>query len=88
MQDYDDLPSDPQLRHLGAFITTASSEGRPITLLAHPARYDGEAPKVRLVPQPLGAQTRDIMTELGYSPAQIENLAARGVVHCAPAKAA
>jgi crotonobetainyl-CoA:carnitine CoA-transferase CaiB-like acyl-CoA transferase len=84
VQDYDDLPSDPQLKHLGAFVTTSSSEGQPITLIAHPARYDGEVPKIRLVPQRLGAQTREIMNELGYSSAEIDTLSARGVVRCAP----
>ncbi len=88
VQDYEDLPADPQVRHLGALVAAESAEGIPITLLAHPARYDGEAPHVRLVPQPLGAQTRAIMTELGYGPAEIDDLAARGVVHCAPGKAA
>jgi len=83
VQDYEDLPSDPQLEHLGAFVTTTSATGAPITLIAHPARYDGKAPTVRLVPQPLGAQTRAIMTELGYSSSEIDGLAARGVVRCA-----
>jgi crotonobetainyl-CoA:carnitine CoA-transferase CaiB-like acyl-CoA transferase len=69
-------------------VTAESAMGIPITLLAHPARYDGEVPKVRLVPQPLGAQTRAIMIELGYAPSEIDALIIRGVVHCAPGKAA
>ncbi len=88
VQDYEDLPADPQLRHLGAFVTTTGATGAPITLVAHPARYDGKAPTVRLVPQPLGAQTRAIMKELGYSPSEIDGLAARNVVHCAERVAA
>jgi|RhiMetdeSRZDD1v2_1073273.scaffolds.fasta_scaffold03216_20 crotonobetainyl-CoA:carnitine CoA-transferase CaiB-like acyl-CoA transferase len=88
VQDYEDLLADPQVCHLGAFVAAESAEGIPITLLAHPARYDGETPKVRLVPQPLGAQTRAIMTELGYAPSEIEALIARGVVRGAPDKAA
>jgi crotonobetainyl-CoA:carnitine CoA-transferase CaiB-like acyl-CoA transferase len=35
-------------------------------MIMHPARYDGRAPEIRLVPQPLGAQTRDILQEAGY----------------------
>jgi crotonobetainyl-CoA:carnitine CoA-transferase CaiB-like acyl-CoA transferase len=88
VQDYEHLPADPQLRHLGAFVTAEGADGIPITLLAHPARYDGKTPHIRLVPQPLGAQTRAIMTELGYAPAEIDNLTARGVVRCAPVAAA
>jgi crotonobetainyl-CoA:carnitine CoA-transferase CaiB-like acyl-CoA transferase len=83
VDDYDDLPANPQLKHLGAFITETSAEGAPITLLAHPARYDGESPGVRLVPQKLGAQTRAIAEELGYSRDEIEDLCKRGVVRCA-----
>ena len=85
VQDYEDLIADPQLAHLGAFVTTDSIEGRQITMVAHPARYDGESPQIRLVPQPLGAQTRDILSELGYRAGEIDDLAERGVVRCAAA---
>jgi crotonobetainyl-CoA:carnitine CoA-transferase CaiB-like acyl-CoA transferase len=83
VEDYDDLPKNPQLKHLGAFVAETSAEGAPITLIAHPARYDGQSPAIRLVPQKLGAQTRAIMGELGYSTSEIDELAARGVVRCA-----
>lgn len=85
VDDYDDLPQNPQLQHLGAFVAETSAEGAPITLLAHPARYDGESPSIRLVPQKLGAQTRAVMSELGYSADEIDDLSKRGVVRCADA---
>ncbi len=85
VDDYDDLPNNPQLKHLGAFVTETSAEGAPITLLAHPARYDQKSPTVRLVPQKLGAQTRAVMAELGYSQDEIGDLSKRGVVRCAEA---
>ncbi|HVX99117.1 MAG TPA: CoA transferase [Pseudorhodoplanes sp.] len=80
VQDYDDLPNDPQLRHLGAFVTMSGATGAPITMIAHPARYNGRSPSVRLVPQPLGAQTREIMTEIGYSPKEIDDFATRNII--------
>ncbi len=80
VQDYEDLPNDPQLKHLGAFVTTSGATGTPITMVAHPARFDGQAPAIRLVPQPLGAQTRTIMGEIGYSPKEIDDFVARNVV--------
>ncbi|MBE9607317.1 CoA transferase [Acetobacteraceae bacterium H6797] len=80
VQDYDALPEDPQLKHMGAFATVDGIGGQPVTLVTHPARYDGQTPAIRLVPQALGAQTREIMAELGYAPAEIEALRAAGVV--------
>jgi crotonobetainyl-CoA:carnitine CoA-transferase CaiB-like acyl-CoA transferase len=45
-------------------------------MVAHPARYDGQAPEVRLVPQRLGAQTREVLGEIGYGAADIEAMVA------------
>ncbi|KLN53944.1 CaiB/BaiF CoA transferase family protein [Variovorax paradoxus] len=72
VKDYDDLRDDAQLAHLGTFVDTQGAEGEPVTLLGHPLRFDGAAPPVRLVPQKLGAQTRDVLREAGYDGAQIE----------------
>lgn len=80
VQDYDDLRGDAQLAHMGAFVDTPGAEGAPITLLGHPLRFDGEAPPVRLVPQKLGAQTRDILGEIGYGVEQIDALVQSRVV--------
>ena len=72
VKDYDDLRDDAQLAHLGTFVDTQGAEGAPVTLLGHPLRFDGAAPPVRLVPQKLGAQTRDVLREAGYDDAHIE----------------
>lgn len=68
--DYESVLADPQVRHNGCFFDTQSAAGKPITLVAHPVRYDGAAPALRLTPQPLGAQTAEILIELGYSAAE------------------
>ena len=80
VQDYDALMDDPQLKHLGAFETLEGAGGVPVTLLKHPVRYDGELPQVRLVPQELGAQTREILGEAGYTEAEITSLESRNIV--------
>lgn len=76
VQDYCDLQADPQLKHLGVFQTADGARGTPITMVMHPARYDGQSPDIRLVPQPLGAQTRDVLKEAGYSATDIEAMIA------------
>ncbi|RUM96660.1 CoA transferase [Pseudaminobacter arsenicus] len=77
--DYESVLADPQVQHNGCFIDTHSASGEPITLVAHPVRYDGAAPAVRLVPQPLGAQSEEILVELGYSAAERARLFEDGV---------
>ena len=76
VQDYNDLVSDPQLNHLGVFKSAESAGGAPIRMVAHPARYDGQTPEVRLVPQRLGAQTREVLGEIGYGAAAIDAMIA------------
>jgi len=74
VQDYSDLRADPQLKHLDVFRTVTGAQGAPVTMVMHPARYDGRSPQVRLPPQPLGAQTREVLAEIGYGPADIETM--------------
>jgi crotonobetainyl-CoA:carnitine CoA-transferase CaiB-like acyl-CoA transferase len=85
VQDYAAVLADPQVGHMQALVSLpgAGESGAPITLVNHPVRYDGEAAETRLAPQRLGAQTRDILGELGLSPADIDALARDGVVRLA-----
>ena len=52
-------------------------------MVNHAIRYDGAAASVTLPPQPLGAQTRDILAEIGYGATEIEGLIASGAVRAA-----
>lgn len=80
VHDYDSLRDNPQARHLGVFIDMQAQGGSPMTLLSHPIRYDGAVPDVRLTPQPLGGQTRDVLTEAGLTEQEIDTLIAGGAV--------
>lgn len=79
---YADVVKDPQVVHNRSFITVPGATGSPVTLVNHPVRYDGQAPEVRLPPQPMGAQTAEILGELGYSAEAITQLEQRAVVKC------
>jgi len=82
VQGYDDILADPQVRHMQALVTArgGGESAAPLTLVNHPVRYDGEAATIRLPPQRLGAQTREVLAEPGFAPAETAALARDGVV--------
>ncbi|MFL5195843.1 MAG: hypothetical protein ACJ8BE_02905, partial [Microvirga sp.] len=70
------------VRHMDSLVTVtgAGETQAPVTLVNHPLRYDGEAAEIRLPPQPLGAQTAEVLQELGFSSKEVAALAVEGVV--------
>lgn len=80
VNDYASVVEDPQVVHNRSFVTVAGATGTPITLVNHPVMYDGKTPEVRLPPQAMGAQTDEILAEIGYSAAEIAALEEQGVV--------
>ena len=82
VQSYAEILEDPQVTHMQALVTVpgGGKSGAPVTLVNHPVRYDGNAAAIRLPPQRLGAQTREVLVELGLCPSEIAALARDGVV--------
>lgn len=74
VNDYSKLADDPQIVHNRSFQTVSGATGAPITLVSHPIQYDGQVPEVRLPPQQLGAQSNEILSELGYDTDTIRSL--------------
>jgi crotonobetainyl-CoA:carnitine CoA-transferase CaiB-like acyl-CoA transferase len=80
VNDYDTVVNDPQVQHNQTFISTKSAKGTPMTLMNHPIRYDGEVAEVRIPPQPLGAQSAEILAEMGWDQASINQLVEEKVI--------
>jgi crotonobetainyl-CoA:carnitine CoA-transferase CaiB-like acyl-CoA transferase len=84
VREYDDLRGDPQIRHNQMF-REVPVPGGTATLVNHPNRYDGEVPPLRRLALAIGEDTREVLGEIGYAPAEIDDLVARGAI-AAPAK--
>jgi crotonobetainyl-CoA:carnitine CoA-transferase CaiB-like acyl-CoA transferase len=82
VQGYAQIVDDPQVKHMKSLVTVPGTgdTGAPLTLVNHPVLYDGEAAEVRLAPQQLGAQTEEVLTEIGLSASEIAALARANVV--------
>ena len=88
VNDYEALLEDPQVQHVNPIVDVKTEAGASLRLVAHPVRFNGKAPEVRLPPQRLGAQTREILSELGLAPSAIDDLAREGIVGLADQDAA
>ena len=80
VNDYNDLAEDPQLIHNGDLIKVEAWTGEEITLLANPVRYDGKTAPVTLAPQRLGAQTVEVLSDLGITSEEQKALSEKGAI--------
>ena len=84
VNDYSKLADDPQIVHNRSFQTVQGATGAPITFVSHPVQYDRQVPAVRLPPQKLGAQSEEVLAELGYDKDAIRSLYSTGAIGSVP----
>jgi crotonobetainyl-CoA:carnitine CoA-transferase CaiB-like acyl-CoA transferase len=72
--------ADPQVQHLAMAQPVHSSVLGDIDIVGHPVSHGTKRNPVRSPAPELGADNEDVLTSLGYTKAQIEELAHRGVI--------
>ena len=78
VNDYDQVRVDPQVVHNDIIFGFDHPKAGPVQLLAHPVRYNGQAPAMTRQPPRLGEHTSEVLSELGYTADQIEAWIAAG----------
>jgi formyl-CoA transferase len=76
----DQVFADPQVQHLGMVETVASPYYNPLRLVAQGVSLSRTPSEVRLRPPECGEHTDEILSSMGYAPAEIADLRSRRVV--------
>ena len=84
VNDYEQVARDPQVVFNKMIMDVEHPDVGNVKLLSHPVRYDGKAPAVTRPPPRIGEHTREVLAELGYSPAEIEAFVNSAVVKSMP----
>jgi crotonobetainyl-CoA:carnitine CoA-transferase CaiB-like acyl-CoA transferase len=82
--DYEDVVNDPHVQATGLLTTQSQSDGSTVRTVRPPLRLSQTPPTISRGAPALGEHTTEILTELGYSQAKIDSLAAGGAVRLAP----
>jgi crotonobetainyl-CoA:carnitine CoA-transferase CaiB-like acyl-CoA transferase len=80
-----DLFDDPQLNHDGRMLDVLLPTGKRAKLPGLPLEMNGRKTRIRQQPPAMGAHTRAVLAEAGYTDAQISELIAQQVVIAADA---
>jgi CoA:oxalate CoA-transferase len=74
VQDIEQVVNDPQLRSQGLVLSVDHPGHGEIGMFGCPVRLDGQAGPVRLPAPELGADTKSVLSELGYDAGRIAEL--------------
>ena len=75
-----EMMHDPQVRHRGMVLEVDDGKGRRLTALGNPIKLTETPPTLRSPAPELGQHTDAVLADLGYAPAEVAALRARGVV--------
>ena len=78
--DARDVLDDPQLAAIGAIATVADGELGPLRMPSPMSRLSETPGEIRHAGRPHGADTEEVLAELGLAPPEIERLRSKGVV--------
>jgi formyl-CoA transferase/CoA:oxalate CoA-transferase len=76
----DRIVAEPQTEASGMLVSAKHPRLPDYRALGLPIRWDGERPGITRVPPLLGEHTAEVLAELGFEPAAIEDLARRHVI--------
>jgi len=76
----DEVVADPQVRDCGAFVDLVLPGGERIQTINSPVFVSGASKRAPTAAPEVGAHTREVMRELGYSDEAIDAMAERGTV--------
>ena len=80
----DEVFRDPQVRHLEMSLPVEGPSGETIEVLRPPLTFSDTPASVRRGPALAGANTREVLTEIGYGDDEIDALLASGAVATEP----
>ncbi len=76
----EDLPHDPQVRHLDVFYCTQHPTEGEVRAAHRPIRFDGDHRSDFRPPPTLGEHTREVLKEAGLADADVDRLRSEGLV--------
>jgi crotonobetainyl-CoA:carnitine CoA-transferase CaiB-like acyl-CoA transferase len=80
VRERDELFDDPQVAATGLLTTVDDAELGPVTMISPAARLSRTPGAIRFPGRHLGADTREVLTELGYDAAAVAALEQAGVI--------
>lgn len=72
VNDLDDVVNDPQIRHNGMIVTLPHPELGTVDVTGVPIHFSGTPAQVNKHPPTQGEHTREVLSEVGYSAAEID----------------